>query len=221
MALPTPQITLTTNLESILAGAAENGFLEITLCGFGPVPPTVEDELMIADAGVPQLVGPGNNPSVALFGNDVIEPAGTFYMIAVLDANRNVIQAANYILTGDGTQNLASLTPVINPPYNVPSGYVVIDPATGTVTLNPMGWTGPITFDLTLTGNVTINTGGFYPGQRVQLIIRQDGTGGRTVTFNATTIHNAAAVQTDADTISTQELAADNTGNFYPPSGWQ
>lgn len=43
----------------------------------------------------------------------------------------------------------------------------------------------PLAFELTLTGNVTISnpTGSFLNGQRINLYVQQDGTGGRTVSF--------------------------------------
>lgn len=114
----TPQITLTANLETILAGAAEAGYLRITLCGYGPVCPAVPGTAMLADSGVPQYVGPqvGSTPlSVTLFGNDVITPAGTFYEIAVLDYRKNVIEAQIYQFTGTQTIDLSSAAPVTGP----------------------------------------------------------------------------------------------------------
>ena len=219
MPLPSPAITLQANLATILGGGVEAGYLEITLCGFGPVLPTVGGVLNIDDAGVPRLVGPGNNPSVELFGNDVISPAGTFYSIAILDENKNVIQANNFILTGGGTQNLASLTPVINPPYNVPSGYLIFDPATGAIAVDDNGWNGPITLDFTLTGDATPTLSGFYRGQRVQCIVRQDGTGGHAFTWPAN-VKNPPAVNPAADSVTTAPMTVDYLGNFYPALGW-
>lgn len=118
----TPQITLTANLETILAGAETAGYLEITLCGYGPVIPSVPGTCLLADGGVPQRIGPqqGSTPlSILLYGNDVIQPAGTFYSIAVLDQNQNIVQANNYSLTGSGSQDLSSLTPM-TAPYGFP-----------------------------------------------------------------------------------------------------
>jgi hypothetical protein len=125
MAALTPQITLTADLESILAGAQTAGYLRITLCGFGPIPPNVPGTCMLADAGIPQIVGPqvgATQISILLYGNDVIQPLNadgspaTFYEIAVLDSNKNVIQSANYRLTGAGTQPLPGQPPIV-PPY--------------------------------------------------------------------------------------------------------
>lgn len=124
MAALTPQITLTANLETILAGAETPGFLEITLCGYGPTIPNVPGTCLLADGGIPQRIGPqaGSTPlSILLYGNDVIQPSGTFYSVAVLDQNLNVVQANNYNLTGSGTQDLSTLTPIV-PPFGFPIG---------------------------------------------------------------------------------------------------
>lgn len=120
-----PQITLTANLESIAGGSAEAGYLRITLCGYGPQLPSVPGTCMLADAGVPQLVGPqnGSTPlSVQLFGNDVIMPGNTFYEVALLDADQNVIQTGMYSLTGSGSFDLSQV-PQILPPFNL--GFVI------------------------------------------------------------------------------------------------
>lgn len=115
--MPATPLTITAQLESILATAAEGGYLRITLCGYGPVCPSVSGVGFLADAGVPQLVGPQGTSalSVNLYGNDVIHPASTFYEIAVLDANKDVVQANNYNLTGSGTFDLSTLTPIVPP----------------------------------------------------------------------------------------------------------
>ena len=121
----TPQITLTANLESILGAAEVSGYLRITLCGYGPQIPAVPGTCMIADAGIPMFVGPqvGATPlSIALWGNDVITPANTFYEVSVLDANKNVIQSGMYTFTGSGTIDLSQAGQIL-PPYNL--GFVL------------------------------------------------------------------------------------------------
>lgn len=120
----TPQITLTANLESIVGAAAVGGYLRVTLCGYGPQPPAVPGTCMLANAGVPQLVGPqiDSTPiSVELFGNDVITPANTFYEVSVLDQNQDVIQSAIYQFNGSGTTDLADAQPIL-PPYGYDLG---------------------------------------------------------------------------------------------------
>lgn len=119
-----PNVTLTAKLDSILGGVDVAGYLEITLCGFGLTPPSVAGTAMLADAAVPQLSGPATTLSIKLFGNDQITPGNTFYSIAVLDADKNVIQQGNYLLTGAGTYDLSNLSPIL-PPSAIGSGILV------------------------------------------------------------------------------------------------
>lgn len=131
----TPAITLTANLESILDGTENAGWLRITLCGYGPALPVIPATCVLADAGVPLYVGPqvGSTPiSVELWGNDVITPGMTFYEISVLDENKNVVQSGCYQLTGSGTFDLSTLTP-IPPPSGFPLGTLFINPCAGSI----------------------------------------------------------------------------------------
>lgn len=127
-------ITLTANLETILGGTALAGYLRITLCGIGPVVPSVPGVGVISDAGIPRLIGPqGSGPlSQQLYGNDVIVPAGTFYEIAVLDENKNCIQSGQYQFTGSGTFDLSTAQQIIDP-YGFLLDALAYLPCTGTL----------------------------------------------------------------------------------------
>jgi hypothetical protein len=112
----TPQITLTADLKSILAGVSLAGSLQITLCGFGPALPAVAGAGMVANAGIPETVGPqvGDTAiSIALWGNDQITPAGTFYCITVLDEEGNAIQSGNYQFNGTATVDLSTAIQIL------------------------------------------------------------------------------------------------------------
>lgn len=133
----TPGVTLSANLQSILGSAAEAGYLRITLCGFGPLLPVVPGgTAVLADAGVPKIIGPQEGTtaiSEELWGNDAIIPPGTFYEIAVLDQDKNVIQAGAYqFAQTDGELDLSQL-----PQYPGPYGFLVSSlaymPCTGTI----------------------------------------------------------------------------------------
>lgn len=137
----TPQITLTASLDSIVGAAAVAGYLRITLCGYGPQIPSVPGTCMLADAGVPKLVGPQEGStalSVELFGNDVIAPENTFYEVAVLDQDRNVIQAGLYQFTGTEDVDLSDAVQVL-PPFNL--GFFISKMAYGRCTQVGLGGT--------------------------------------------------------------------------------
>lgn len=130
------QFTLQASLDTIIGGALTGGFLRITLCGFGPVIPFVTPAPgpMLADAGIPQLVGPQTSGplSVNLYCNNVISPNTTFYEIAVLDQNQNVIQCGNYQFNVAGvTVDLSSAVQIVAP-YGFPIGGLRYMPCTGT-----------------------------------------------------------------------------------------
>lgn len=127
-------VVLNANLVSIAAGTEVGGYLRVTLCGFGPQIPGIPGTGNLADAGVPQYVGPqnGSTPvSIGLYVNTAIQPAGTFYEIAVLDQDKNVIQANNYILnaTTSNPVDLSNLLPIV-PPYGFPAGNLAYQPCT-------------------------------------------------------------------------------------------
>lgn len=132
------QFQLQANIESIIGGGATGGFLRITLCGFANIIPFSKPSPagMLADAGVPQLVGPqASSPlSVALFCNDSITPDNTFYEIAVLDANQNVVQSGNYQFNGIAgtTVDLSTQPQIVQPTGFVPGGIKYL-PCAGTV----------------------------------------------------------------------------------------
>jgi hypothetical protein len=112
----TPGVTLTATTKNFMGNAALQGYLRITLCGFGPALPSVPTVCMLANAGVPQLLGPASSFSQLLWGNDVISPAETFYEVAMLDANKNVIQAGVYQFpNATGTIDLSSAAQFIGP----------------------------------------------------------------------------------------------------------
>ena len=136
--MPAPGVTLTANLASIIGEAEGGGYLRVTLCGYGPMIPVVAGTCVLEDAGVPQYVGPqvGAAPvSVTLFGNDVITPGPnvTFYEIAVLDSNKDVIQAGLYqFLNSAGAVNLSTLIPYVGP-YGFYLPLLAYQPCTGAV----------------------------------------------------------------------------------------
>ena len=223
--MTTPAITLTATLQDIFGAAggsvANPCRLCITLCGYGSELPRIAGTSMLARVGPTYLQSSNGVFSTPIWGNDAITPSGTYYTVEVIDAKGNVVQCDAYQLTGSGTQDLSTLTPAVGPGPNLPSGYITINPATGSISISPFGWSGPITFDLTLTGNVTISAANFIRGQRVQFIIRQNSVGGWAVTWNPSKFINAGAVNAGANSVSTQEFTVDSSGKLYPPVGWQ
>ena len=132
LAAATPQITLTYTLLDMsgaeLGSASNPAYLRIGLCGYGSVLPCVPGTCMIGKVAtwpgdIPYLGAPG---TVKLWGNDVISPAGTFYFIAVLDPNHNVIQSGIYTFSGTQNVDLSNLQPILPQPSLLMTEYVVV-----------------------------------------------------------------------------------------------
>lgn len=172
----TPAITLTANLDSIIAAAAEGGYLRITLCGYGPQMPAIPGTCMLADAGVPQMVGPqsGTAPlSVALFGNDVIQPPNTFYEISLLDENRDVIQSGIYQFSGTGSQDLSQAMQILSP-YNL--GFVLANLRYAKCTVVPASggtvFTAPTSKVIAIAYNGVLVGAEFYTTNGAQITLK-------------------------------------------------
>jgi hypothetical protein len=116
-----PGVTLTATLKDVIAptgggtAVAVGSKLQITLCGFGASIPLVPGDGLLAYGAIPQeVVQVDTTPiSINLYNNAVISPAGTFYCIALLDDEDDIIQANNYQFLADGTFDLSNLTPII------------------------------------------------------------------------------------------------------------
>lgn len=248
----TPQITLTCNLLDYsgaqIGSASSPAYLRIALCGFGGALPCVSGSGMIGKtvSWAADLAYTGAQISVPLWGNDVITPAGTYYMIAVLDANKNVIQAACYQFTGTATLDLSQQSPYL-PPTPIPAAQIpVLQNPSGAQTIGgPITINGNLTvngaitnggmqvvtfsatpvfnaaaaasFKMTLTGNVTSSTlSGAFAGQIVIFEIVQDGSGNHTFAWPAN-VHNADSIVPTAGAICVQAFEFD--GSYFYPVG--
>lgn len=216
--MATPQITLTATLLDYsgnqLGTVTNPAYLRIALCAFGPTLPCVPGTGNIGKVSS----WPGDIPytgtqlTVLLWGNDVITPGPdqTYYAIAVIDSQGNVVQTGCYQFDGAQTIDLSeapqlypSPTPppgliavVTNPPghaLQTIDGSITIDGnliVTGSITGGGL-YVVPIVagvaeFDasqglmqsLTLTEDVTSTMTAMPTGVAVQLLVKQDATGG-------------------------------------------
>lgn len=116
----TPQITLTATLLDYSGNeqgsATQPAWLRIALCGFGPYLPAIPGTANLAKVSswFVDIPYTGSQITVALWGNDVINPLNqTYYAISVLDTNKNVLQTGNYQFTGMQTIDLSSAAQII------------------------------------------------------------------------------------------------------------
>lgn len=136
----TPQVTLTASLTDItgseVGSPANPAKVCIALCGYGPQLPRIGGTALIARPGPIYIESPDGTFSERLWGNDVITPQGTYYTVAVLDGQGNVVQCAAYQLGGSGTYDLSALTPIAYPGQSQPliiSGTPQIQIAAGAI----------------------------------------------------------------------------------------
>ena len=228
----TPQITLTATLlnysGNALGSAGSPAYLRIALCGFGQSLPRVSGTAMIGSiASWPGDISyTGTALSIKLWGNDVITPGPgtTYYSIAVLDANRNIIQSGAYQFSGTQTVDLSTATPyfptVVVPTTPTVLGGLVIEPYSASPQFNcAMVAAGIITFEMTLTGDVTAAAmQNVSPGQIVVFALIQDGTGGHVFNWPAA-VQNAATINPQGGTKTVQAFITLADGNLYPLSG--
>lgn len=113
-------VNVTAKLEDFGSNAV-GGSLIIALCNFGSQVPRVPSVGVVVDAGpISYPAASDGTITVPVWGNDVIQPAGTYYCIAVANANGDMLQVNLYQFTGAGPFDL-STTPPIDPHIGVPS----------------------------------------------------------------------------------------------------
>lgn len=222
--MPVPAITLTGTLQDIFGAAVNGGSVVIQLVGFGGVQPRVVGTNLLARTAPLEIsVGAPGTFATLIYGNDVIAPGGTYYIIQVLDDQNNVVMANAYQLAGGGTQDLSNLAPynpnVVVVPGTVSFGALLVLAYAANLVINALLGTA---FEVTLTGNVGSTVmNNVQPGTLYTFIIIQDGVGGRTFVWPGNVI-GPEAIDPAAGSISVQTFIARANGNLYPvgPQTW-
>ena len=181
-------IQLTAKLENLIGDAIEDGYLQVQLHAFGNQVPAVAGTAFLARTKPAKIEADGTGTvNFAVHGNDTITPAGTYYTVAVLDSNGTVIQVNAYRFTGSspGSIDLSTLTP-FDPtevvPLTLTDTLVLVPYAPGVL----FDGTAGLTFDLTLSGPLTLNCPTPVPGNLYTFILTQDGIGGHPAPWAAT-----------------------------------
>lgn len=216
-------ITLQIDLKDIrgneIGSVGSPAYVEIALANFGATLPRIAGTAMLAGVGprtqkIPYL---GAQITVVLYGNDVITPAGTYYVISILDDQGNVLQSGAYVF--NGTINAALSTLAQSFPSAASSsvgGSEVILVSTATPTFDCTLVNGPVEFYLLLTADVTSSQ--LLPnfaGQIVMFRIAQDATGGRAFVW-PTNVKNPGIIGPDVNQVTSQAYFVASDGNAYP-----
>lgn len=132
--MPAPACIITGTFESLIG--ATTGSVKFDLQNYGNNPPKITGTGVIVGTSVTTAVGASF--SVTLYGNDVISPANTYYMVTLYDSNGHIVVEVPYNFTGVGG-DLSNLSPL-----NVISPIAGANP----VVLNPTGLQTIVTYEL-------------------------------------------------------------------------
>ena len=144
-----PNVTLTATLQSIAGAITSNSALKITLVGYGSTQPTIMGSAVLLPV-TQNFKFTTSTLNIPIYGNDVISPSGTTYLVQYIDPNGNVVSANEYSLVGTGSLDLSVVQP-----YNATGG----NPPQGIIyTLFARGLAGTVTV-----GTVTESAAGTPP----------------------------------------------------------
>ena len=187
-----------------------NATLDIALCGYGSQIPRVAGLALFSGgtaSGIPmQPTGTTEGEfAVTLYGNDLIEPAGTFYTFTVRNGNGDVIQINAYYLT-NGQFDISTLTPYDpnQPPPPLPplvANHLLIVPWSADMEFPGDVYTA---FRTTLIGDVTSTTApNTVQGNLYTYIIQQDAVGDHAFPW-PTNFINASPINPDPNGFTVQ-----------------
>lgn len=149
----TPQITLTASLQDICGNhagtTASPAVLRIALAGFGLTLPCIPGTSNVAQSGPEDFYDSGSGITTTLWGNDVLDPSGTYYAITVLDGAGNIVQTGAYSFTGTQTIDLSDADQIYPVPPS-PPGLIPV------YTNPPSAATQSIDGSLVIDGNLTV-----------------------------------------------------------------
>lgn len=151
--------TLTGTFQQLTGSSDPTGKLVITLANFGNLIPKAS--AIVISAAPITITCSGGTFSQLLYGNDQITPSGTFYTIALFDSTGRFISEAAYQLTGGGTNDLSTLTPLqSNPPAPITAYAPLASPAFTGLPTGPTAAPSTNTTQLATCAFVLANGGG-------------------------------------------------------------
>jgi len=218
----TPLIALTINLLDLqgnqIGSVGNPALVEIALANYGPTLPRIAGTGNLGKIGptAQKLLYEGVPIVVDLWGNDVITPAGTYYVITIFDDQLNLLQSGAYVFDGTINADLSTLPQSFPSAASTVMGAEVTLQPSATPTFNCGLVNGPVEFYLLLTENVTAST--LLPnfaGQIVLFRLVQDATGGWTFAW-PTNVQNASVIHSAAGSTTAQAFFVAGNGNAYP-----
>ena len=210
--------TVTGTLQTIINDEADEGSIEVALCGYGSQVPRLNGAGLGARVSDPSVdIGEDGTFSFTVVGNDKIQPPQTYYTVTVKNDNGDITQVNAYQFAS--TVNEYDLDQIVpfDPSQTIPPPVppLVLD------MLDIIDWSVPVfdgsvytAWQLTLLGD-TIGAvfENLIDGNLYTTILIQDGVGGHSFEWPSNVV-NATSVYQDPDSITIQTFVA-ITGTLY------
>lgn len=200
--------------------APELGTVTFALCGYGPQVPRVEDTALVGRITTLQVQADANGDFEAeLWGNDQIDPPGTYYTVTVMDDNGDIVQVNAYVFLGGQSYDLGTAEP-FDPTQPMPGlpplifNQLLIIAFSQTPNFPGDQYTA---WGITLNGDVTSSTmTGQMGGNLYTFIVTQDATGGWNFVWPVAVL-NATPVNPNPRSITIQTFVClANNGPLLP-----
>lgn len=104
-------LTITATCVDI-TGTDNAGWATFELVGYGAILPRVSGSSCIALGIIKASANGSGAISQIILPNDSILPSGTTYVVNIYNASGGLMSSGRYSLTGSGTVDLSSLTPL-------------------------------------------------------------------------------------------------------------
>jgi hypothetical protein len=191
---------------NVLGAEAVGAQVLVSLCGYGAQAPRIQNSGVYAALSLTVTADSTGQYHFEIYSNDQIEPAGTYYTFAYMNANGDIMQVNAYVFDGPGEYDTSILVP-FDPTLPLPPlppliiSQLLIVPYSATPEFPGNVYTA---FRIVLTGDVTSSTApDTLPGNLYTFIIFQDGVGGHEFVW-PTNFINASGINPDPNGLTVQ-----------------
>jgi hypothetical protein len=210
--------TVTGTLQNALS-AEIAGQVTVQLCGYGAMVPRANGVALFGNVSTLPTDIPVGDTGIFNFevtGNDEISPAGTYYTVAIADANGDVVQVNAYQFLGTQSYDLNLIDP-FDPTQPLPPLPPLITNLLDVVSVQDPVFDGSqyTAFQMLLTASgAQAEFVNMVPGNLYTFILDQDGTGGRTFEWPANA-YNGTFIMPTPNSRTIQTFVADESSNLY------
>lgn len=154
----TPQLTITGNIQTLFGTSDANGSVVFQLQNYGLNIPKVTGTGFIVAARVGVTTSSGSF-STTLWGNDVITPSGTYYLVSFISDSGITVASVPYILQGIGTVDLSTVQPMVTAPTSYVPSFLVTNGSGSQTVAGDVNITGIVNASSVEVGGVPVAEG--------------------------------------------------------------